>query len=371
MLPSFRSRAAWRPALGVLVLSAAALAPASQAAEHSTPAAEPSAPGACRSQPGAGSPSLHLRLDNDLLGGRDEGYSNGAVFTLVSANLTSFTDDACLPGFVRQLNRGLRWLQPRQAGQRNLVLDVGQAILTPGDNLRSDPIPDDRPYAAVLAAALSYQGRSGPQLESTTLLLGWVGPSARGEEVQRLVHKVTGSRRFNGWRHQLRDEPVLQLQREWARRGPASDDAGSDRAGWDTVGRLGASLGTLNTGALAGAQWRWGTRLPDDFGSVPTWAGSLGSAPTRQPAAWRPGWAGHVFAGTDLRWVAHDLTLDGNVFHDGPGVKRRPLVGELSYGLVLQNGPWRVTLARYHRSHEFEGQRRRPVFGSIVLSRAL
>lgn len=362
MPPTFRTRSAWRPMLGLVLLSAATLAAATESDDTA----------ACRSQPATGAPQLHLRIDNDLLGGRDEGYSNGALFTLVSANLTSFTDDDCLPGFVRQLNRGLRWLQPRQAEQRNLVLDAGQAILTPGDNERSDPILEDRPYAAVLAAALSYQGRSGPLLETSTLLLGWVGPSARGEEVQRLVHRITGSRRFNGWRNQLRDEPVLQLQREWARRGPASDDAGSDRAGWDTVARLGASLGTLNTGALAGAQWRWGTRLPDDFGSVPTWAGSLGTAPARQPGAWRrPGWAGHVFAGTDLRWVAHDLTLDGNVFHRSQSVQRRPFVGEVSYGLVLQNGPWRLALARYHRSHEFEGQRQRPVFGSIVLSRAL
>lgn len=370
MLPLFRclrrAAAAGLPALLALGAQAAEPPPPSATADADALSAQ-----ACSHPPADGGPAVLLRLDNDLLGGRDEGYTNGAVFTLVSGNLASYTDDACLPGFVRQVNRGLRWLQPRQAEQRNLVLDVGQAILTPGDNDRSDPILDDRPYAAVLAAALSYQGRSGPLLETTTLLLGWVGPSARGEEVQRLVHKVTGSRRFNGWRNQLRDEPVLQLQREWASRGPASEDAGSDRTGWDTVGRLGAGLGTLNTGAVAGAQWRWGTRLPDDFGSVPTWAGALGTAPARRAAAVRAGWSGHVFVGTDLRLVAHDLTLDGNVLHRSQSVERRTFVGELSYGLVLQNGPWRVALARYHRGHEFEGQRQRPVFGSIVVSRAL
>lgn len=319
----------------------------------------------------AGPPTVQVRLDNDLLGGRDEGYSNGAVFTLASANLDSFTDDACLPGFVRAVNRGLRWLQPRQAEQRNLVFDFGQAILTPGDNERSDPILDDRPYAAVLAGALSWQGRSGDRLESTMLLLGWVGPSARGEEVQRLVHKITDSRRFNGWRHQLRDEPVFQLQREWAVRGPASATAGSERAGWDTVLRWAGSLGTLHTGALAGAQWRWGSRLADDFGSVPTWAGSNGTAPSRLRMAPREGWAGHVFVGTDLRLVAHDLTLDGNTFRNSQSVDRKPLVAELSYGLVLNNGPWRFGVTRYHRSHEFSGQRHRPVFGSLTVSRTL
>ena len=66
-------------------------------------------------------PAINFRVDNDLLGGaqQDQGYTNGAMFTLVSPNLQDYTNDPCLPrlarlgnapeGFMRRKNgKGLR-----------------------------------------------------------------------------------------------------------------------------------------------------------------------------------------------------------------------------------------------------------------------
>ncbi|MEF7613236.1 lipid A deacylase LpxR family protein [Aquincola sp. MAHUQ-54] len=314
--------------------------------------------------------SAGLRVDNDLLGGQDEGYTNGAVLTLVSGNLAGF-DDPCLPGVARGLNRALGWLQPGGGDQRNMSFTLAQAIFTPRDNERRDLITDDRPYAGLLVAGVGYHVRTGDWLESSVLRLGWVGPSARGQDVQRAVHKVTGSKRFRGWSNQLHDEPLFQLQREWARRWPAAGEGADGRRRWDAVTHWGASLGTLATQAVVGGQWRYGT-LPDDFGSLPLWAGGDNTAPVRSPAVRQDGgWSGHLFAGADLRWVLRNITLDGNTFRDSHSVDKRALVGELSYGFVIHKGAWKFALARYHRTHEFVGQQRRPVFGSFTISRAL
>lgn len=358
MPPSYRRAAAWLP----LVL--ASFMPAAPA--H----AQAPAPAPCDAQRAVRPPSAGLRIDNDLIGGQDEGYTNGAVLSFVSPNLQDFTDDPCLPAAARWLNRGLTWLQPQQAEQRNMTFSLGQAIYTPRDNERRDLITEDRPYAALLVASFGYHGRRGDTLESTVLRLGWVGPSARGEEVQRAVHKITGSKRFEGWSNQLHDEPVFQLQREWTRRIGGNGEAPGSNRTWDSFVHGGAALGTLATGAVVGAQWRYGTRLPDDFGSLPAWAGGDGAAPVR---TWRDDsrWSGHVFAGADLRWVAHNVTLDGNTFRHSHGVDRRALVGEIGYGFVLRQGAWKFSLARYHRTREFDGQHRRPVFGSFALSRDL
>lgn len=52
-------------------------------------------------------PTVNFRLDNDLFGGQDQGYTNGAQLTLVSPNLEDYTDDPCLPATARRLNQFL------------------------------------------------------------------------------------------------------------------------------------------------------------------------------------------------------------------------------------------------------------------------
>src|SRR6218665_1056243 len=163
-------------------------------------------------------PSVTMRVDNDLLGGQDEGYTNGVVFTFTSPNLADYTTDPCLPALARWVNPWFTWLQPHHAEQRNMSFSLAQALFTPRDSTRSDLIPEDRPYAAMIVGTMAYHGRRGNRLDSTLLRLGWVGPSARGEESQNAIHKVTGSSDFQGWSNQLHDEPVFQLQREWTHR---------------------------------------------------------------------------------------------------------------------------------------------------------
>ncbi len=326
--------------------------------------------GACAPERGSRSPAIGFRIDNDLLGGQDEGYTGGFLLTLTSPNVTSFTDDPCLPAAARFINHRLTWLQPGSADRRNMSFSIGQGLFTPGDKERTDLILDDRPYAAGVVATFGYHAVRGDQLDSTLLRVGWIGPSARGEEVQRAVHKVVDSDEFRGWDNQLRDEPVFAVVREWTHRWPTRTLRDSAGWGWDTTARWGGSLGTLATHALTGVQWRFGFRLPDDYGSMPLWAAGENAALSAR-AVESDGWSGHAFAGADAKWVLRDITLDGNTFRDSHSVDKKYLVGEVSYGFALQNGRWKFALARTHRTREFDGQRHRPVFGSFTITRSL
>lgn len=100
-------------------------------------------------------PAVNFRVDNDLFGGedQDQGYSNGALLTLVSPNLVDYTDDPCLPRTARWVNSYLERLHPGEFDQQNMVFSIGQAIFTPTDYTRRDVIPDDRPYAGILSPA--------------------------------------------------------------------------------------------------------------------------------------------------------------------------------------------------------------------------
>ena len=326
---------------------------------------------ACRNGQTRLPPTVNLRLDNDLFGGQDQGYSNGIQLTLVSPNLADYTDDPCIPRLARWVNRHLDALQPAQGfEQRNMIATFAQGIFTPTDFGRRDLIEDDRPYAGALLMGLGYNARNGDYLQTTQLQFGIVGPSALGKQVQNAVHKALGDETFKGWDNQLHDEPVFRIVHERMQRYSAGH-ACNGTWGWDAIGHYGGSLGNLATYANAGAELRFGLRLPDDFGSTPLRPAGENIAPTRHDNTGDRPFGAHMFLTSDVRWVLRDITLDGNTFRDSHSVDKRSFVGEVGYGVALMRGRWKFALARYHRTREFEGQRQTPVFGSFTVSRAL
>ncbi|KAF1706383.1 lipid A deacylase LpxR family protein [Pseudoxanthomonas sacheonensis] len=310
-------------------------------------------------------PTVNFRIDNDLFGKQDQGYSNGVQLTLVSPNLVDYTDDPCLPRLARWVNRHLDALTPEGFEQQNMVVTFAHGIFTPTDYTRSDLIVEDRPYAAAFLIGLGYNARNGDHLRTTQLQFGIVGPSALGEQVQNEVHRILGDPRFEGWDNQLRDEPVVRLVHERMRR--FSPDNGI--WGWDAITHYGGSLGNLATYANAGAELRFGRHLPDDFGSTPLRPAGENTAPTPSRQVGGP-FGIHMFLTFDARWVLRDITLDGNTFKHSHSVDKKALVGEVGYGFALTKGRWKFALARYNRSREFEGQVEAPVFGSFTISRA-
>lgn len=310
-------------------------------------------------------PTVNFRVDNDLFGNQDQGYSNGVMLTLVSPNLKDYTGDPCLPRLARWINRHLEALTPQGFEQQNMVVGFGHAIFTPQDPTRSDVIEDDRPYAGVLLMSLGYNARNGDTLRTTQLQFGIVGPSALGKQVQSEVHRMVDGEKFEGWDNQLRDEPVFRLVHERMQRAGQADPGVWS---WDAIAHWGGSLGNLATYANAGVEYRFGRYLPNDFGSTPLRPAGENTAPTGNRIP--PHVVGfHFFLTTDARWVLRDITLDGNTFKDSHSVDKRSFVGEYGYGMALMYGRWKFALARYHRTREFDGQRERPVFGSFTISR--
>lgn len=312
---------------------------------------------------------LNLRMDNDAFGSesQDHGYSNGLALTMVSPDMVGQAD-ACLPFLARSVNRYVQWAHPGGFEQQNLLMGITHGIYTPDDKTRSDLIEEDRPYAGVLMLGLGYNARSGDSLQTTHLRIGMVGPSARGQEVQNAVHSVIDVRRAQGWQHQLRDEPLLQALHERLHRWQPSATDNADGWGWDVIGHAGGSLGNFATYANTGAEMRFGWRVPDDFGSNPLRPAGENTA-SRNNAV-RPGWAWHAFVSLETRAVLRDITMDGNTFKTSHSVEKEPLVADIGYGAVVSRGHWKMTLAQYQRSREFEGQLEPPSFGSLSVSRA-
>jgi len=306
----------------------------------------------------ANTSSLHVQVENDILSSsQDADYSSGLKIGWVSPKLSSDGSD-CLPAAARALDRALHWLQP--GGDAHMIMAFEQMLFTPHDKTRRDLIATDRPYAATLTLALGYQARQANRLRSNLLTIGVVGPAALGKSTQNSVHRLLGNERFRGWHNQLKNEPILQVTHEDRHRWAGSRTPNA--WGWDAIAYWGGTLGNLATHLNAGGELRYGLHLPNDFGT-----GRLAGANTAPSGAYASGggWAGHLFVALDVRAVARDLTLDGNTWHHSHKVDKRHLVTELGYGLALRYDHWNLTLGRYHRTREFNGQTKRPVFGGV------
>ncbi|MCZ2136583.1 MAG: lipid A deacylase LpxR family protein [Burkholderiales bacterium] len=44
-------------------------------------------------------------------------------------------------------------------------------------------------------------------------------------------------------------------------------------------------------------------------------------------------------------------------------------MADVTYGVAMVHGRWRIALARYHRSREFHGQKEVPVYGTLTIGR--
>jgi lipid A 3-O-deacylase len=310
--------------------------------------------------------SFSLYTENDkYFAGTDQNYTNGFKLSALSTDLRSFTDDS-VPAPIRGLSRLLGNLVPPDKPYK-LGLSLGQNIYTPEDTQTTAYIPNDRPYAAWLYLGVSFQVYHPPaevggiaRLDVFEINTGVVGPAALGREVQNGVHDFIEVERAQGWRNQIHNEPGLDFVYE--RKYRLSTEHARTGLGADFIPHAGLSLGNIFTYANAGFEVRAGYRLPADFGS------NLIRPSGDSNGLRRPPLNVFLFAATDGRAVARDITLDGNTFRDSPSIDKKPFVADLYAGLSFGTTHWQLTYAQAYRTIEFQGQDDRSVFGSLSVS---
>lgn len=353
-------------------------------------AAEPPA-AACAGGEAIAFRGFTARLENDLFVDTDRNYTNGVSVTAISRDLPGALDLDCLPwparlhaALVRRFDPGFWRDDGDPARAQNVVVKIGQSMYTPADPQRTDLIADDRPYAGLLYVGLSWNRRrydpntGAEKLDTREITLGVIGPLSLAHEAQDMVHEARGSEKFRGWHNQLKNEPALELAREQKFRDYRGSSPVISGFSADTIRSVGLRLGNIETSVSAGVEGRIGWNLPNDFGSYPIrpaaenrppLPASPGGEDIRLAGA-RPG--AHAFATLEAKLVAHDFSLDGNLFRDSHSVARRPLVVQAALGFSVQRPVAghgvRLAVMRVYRSREFEEQRGRHSFGSIALS---
>ncbi len=356
---------------------------------------EPSRMADCQPREVIGFRGGTVRLENDLFANTDQNYTNGVAITAVSHDIIGPVKPACLPApvrlqaeLIRLLNPGFWESEQGVAATQNVVVKFGQSMYTPRDPARTDLIRDDRPYAGLLYVGLSWNRRThDPQqnsemLDTREITLGVIGPLALGRQAQNLVHDMIGADRFLGWDNQLKNEPALQLALDRKYRDYRSDGAIQPGFSADTIRSLGLRLGNIETSASVGVEGRVGWNLPNDFGTYPIRPGAENRPPSSasprnqdQPpesAQASAATGAHLFGTLEAKLVAHDFSLDGNLFRSSHSVTRRPLVAQAALGVsvhgLLAGRGVKLAVMRVWRTREFKEQQSNHAYGSVALS---
>jgi len=335
------------------------------------------------------------RLENDLFTGTDQNYTNGVGFTLVSHDMAGRLRPECLPVPVRLHAKLIKFMNPDfwadagySANTQNVVVKFGQSMYTPEDNTRTELILDDRPYAGLLYMGLSWNRRKHePQtnlemLDTREITLGVIGPLSLAEQSQNVVHDAIGANRFRGWQHQLKNEPAIQLALDQKFKDYRGTGAIVPGFSADSIRTLGLRLGNIETSTTLGIEGRIGWNLPNDFGSYPIRPGAENRPPSAASihskadgannAATKPRPGVHVFGMLETKLVAHDFSLDGNLFRSSHSVTRRPWIAQAAVGIsvhgLLAGHGARLAVMRVYRSREFEEQQTNQTYGSVALS---
>lgn len=223
-----------------------------------------------------------FQSDNDsfLAQGSDRYYTNGLFL------------------FYR---RGMNFKNVKLAN-KVLGIEIGQKLF----NAQSGGVPDstyiDRPFAGYLYAGvnINYLFRNESNFK-IGLQAGVIGPSAKGEAVQKVIHNTFGFYTLNGWQYQIRNNAQLNLSAEYNKL--------LIRNQWfDLSASAYGNAGTGFNGAGAGPLLRFGN-FNQLFNSVSTQSTATRNsiAPLHQKELF-------LHYKPTFNYVGYDATIQGSIF---------------------------------------------------------
>lgn len=260
---------------------------------------------------------IRFAYANDVFTGSDRYYTQGIGLDYFDPILSRLPLMSLLPGLPE--------------GKNAYGLTLRHTGFTP-TTLGSDaPLIGNRPFAGYFYLGHVKVSRiSSLRLVLTTELdAGIIGSGAGGKWMQTGIHDTLGNITPKGWDNQIRNDLVLDYS-VLVEKGLAS---------WRSAELAfftGASLGTLRTNLLAGAEIRLSHTAKD------------------------PGRRHLIFARGEGKLVGYDATLQGGLFNRGSPytltasqIKRGVLRADI--GLVFDGGGYVVEATRSFLSPEFSG----------------
>ena len=317
---------------------------------------------------------LLFQLDNDLFADSDRDYTSGVRFGVVQEVPVESAKgrrwEKRLKDSSRKLTGRLQQFGFDEDSQLRFARGFGlsQLLFTPEDPTALSAPEGERPYASWLGLEYSFHVKEDDHVNSLTLSVGTTGEASFGQQTQNWVHRnISNSPIFQGWDSQVPSELTVNLHYDHKQRFRKFSKITSRGLELDGYYEGGFAAGNFRTDTYIGGLARIGYRLPSSFSTPRVQLGSYGHQLFRSNENYDKRFSAFGFLGVRATAVLHDITLDGPVFRDfDTGVKSKPLVGEVIYGLGFRIHGIAITYSHTFRSDEFANQSENIRFGSVM-----
>jgi len=300
-----------------------------------------------------------LTLENDIIAGDDGGYTNGLGISWAQGPFDTFSENN-IPAWMNSLSKDLAIA--RAPGKRRAVsYNIAQGMFTPVDIEAKALITNDRPYVGLLYWQGNLHAFDNKVSDKVSIMLGVVGPASGADKSQEFVHELTDSTDPQGWDNQIENEAVFRVSanRLW-RLASLTTDSSSE---FDVIGTTLAGVGTFRSDVGAGIGFRWGRGLTRSFPTASILPGrDINPLAGGQQKDW------YAFLNVFGRYVANDVTLDGNNFENSHGVGLKHAQGVVVVGAAINWNRWGFIISTAKGTDIFEGQVQGTEFGSMSVT---
>ena len=298
---------------------------------------------------------FNLYFENDLFSTTDSQYSSGEKFSLIYR--------------VNNPQSSFYNLLFLDFGDEDVYLSfsLGNQIFTPEDLNETQLIVDDRPYAGLTYAEVALHKSSNTHLRSLYLLVGYIGPNSKAEEIQTAIHKMTDSEPPMGWDNQLKNELGVNLRYVHKWRFAPKPFYNIETA---FVPFVEGDLGNISIQASAGMSMRIGWNIPKDFGVTSLATGGEVGIPVNgeYKEMLKRAWSFSFNLNGMGSAIARDISLDGNTFKESHSVEKKNFVGYLGYGFSLRYKSFMLEYIKNANSKRFVEEDKPHAVGTVVAS---
>ena len=252
----------------------------------------------------------------------------------------------------RWYSSGLRIARVEARGDHEDEWGVLQEIYTPEAKFAN---PIDRPPAARLLATWARHERSAGDWRTYEIDVGVTGPSALGEQAQRIAHHFVHAPHEN-WDLQRGDQldgDVILVR---------SVALPLQPAGLGLDAHYGALAGNQLAFVHGGLEVRYG-----HGGALDLFSPVMRYAATPPLSRGKPDGSWSLFAGVSARAVLVNHLLDFQEGSTTPPLERKDVVGRLALGGTWLYRVASVSFAVVQETKEFVGQHRNQNFGSLTV----
>lgn len=248
-------------------------------------------------------------------------------------------------------------------------LSIGQNIYTPEKKEVTYLVEDERPYAGFTYVAAGIICKTKTQMNTLELMVGMVGPHSFAEDIQSEIHNTFDWEKPEGWKHQLKDEPVLEilLSKKWK-----TTRYVKNSFGFDLIPEMGGGLGNAFTYLQAGINFRFGYNIPNDFGTPRIRPATETNFPldTEDPRLYPKykRFGIYVFCSAESNLVARNIFLDGNTFQDSHSVDKNLVTGTTTIGLGIIINRFNIVYGHVFNSKFYKEQKDRQYYGTMAIS---